>query len=73
MYIERIGDVTKQNAIAAPRSPHENVYLLGLILESMRREQQAYTELVFPMTDACIYILEACINATSDILDLDSY
>ena len=71
MYIDQIGDVTKQNAIAAPRAPQENLYLLGLILESMRREQQAYTELMFPMTDAAIYILQAAIDATTDILDME--
>ena len=71
MYINQIGDVTKQNVIAAPRAPQENLYLLGLILESMRREQQAYTELVFPMTDAAIYLLAACIDATSDLIEAE--
>ena len=69
MYIDLIGEIDDKTAIAAPRSPYENLYIMGLILESMKREQKAYTPRMWPEVDRAITTLEAFIDTFEDVLD----
>jgi hypothetical protein len=55
-----------------PRGEYENLYLIAAILQSIRRENAAYTP-TFPAEIAAADQLEAAVQTWADRLQLDAY